>query len=118
MAGLYVHESSISLQGMLISCWLDQEEKSCLAFFGRVSPCSCLGSHGQSGGDQKNAIASACWPDLMSLWLGQLTSLPISIGGVALWAGCRHACPYGACLQASVVGLGLVAVYSFPALGK
>lgn len=47
-----------------------------------------------------------------------MTSLPISIGGVALWAGCRHACPYGACLQASVVGLGLIAVYSFPALGK
>ena len=55
MAGLYVHGSSISLQGMLIICWLDQEEKSCLAFLaGSVH--IPLGSCGQSGGDQKNAI--------------------------------------------------------------
>lgn len=44
--------------------------------------------------------------------------MPISIGGVALWAECRQARTLGACLQAFFVGLGLIAVYSFPALGK
>ena len=48
--------------------------------WGRVSPHASW-SCGQSGGDQKNAIASTVWSDLMSLLLSGMTSVPISIGG-------------------------------------